>query len=74
MSLQARPLPCLLAATLLIGIGACSSAPKPLPEGPPPVYEAPRSYESKTDIDHVPGEVNHSRPPSDGEKAASEDR
>ncbi len=74
MILQARPLPCLLAVTWLIGLGACSSAPKPLPEGPPPVYEAPRSYESKTDIDHVPGEVSHAPPPSHGVKGASEDR
>jgi len=74
MSLQASPFPYLIFATLLTGLGACSSAPKPLPEGPPPVYEAPRSYESKTDIDHVPGEVNHAPPPNRGPVDASEDR
>ena len=33
---------------------ACSPAPKPLPSGPPPKYEAPRVYDPDANIDQLP--------------------
>jgi hypothetical protein len=33
-----------LGALLSVMGGACSSSPKPLPGGPPPEYEQPRTY------------------------------
>ncbi|MDI1431125.1 MULTISPECIES: hypothetical protein [Polyangium] len=46
-----------LASLLVLAAGACSSPPKPkpLPGGPPPEYEAPRSFE-------LPG---HQAPPAE---------
>lgn len=35
----------------LIALAACSGGRQPLPGGPPPEYETPRSYDPKTNID-----------------------
>ncbi|NUQ76542.1 MAG: hypothetical protein HUU21_23630 [Polyangiaceae bacterium] len=40
---SARAVLSLLATSALV-VSACSSTPKPLPGGPPPEYEMPRSY------------------------------
>ncbi|HZO16123.1 MAG TPA: hypothetical protein VFB62_22770 [Polyangiaceae bacterium] len=36
---------------MLILLAACNGGRQPLPGGPPPEYEPPRSYEPKTNID-----------------------
>ncbi len=55
----------LLASSSLSLLIGCSSAPKPLPAGPPPVYEPPRPYQPKSNIDHVDGEVKWAPKPTE---------
>ena len=54
----------LMFALVLAGTFGCSTAPKPLPGGPPPEYEAPRGYNGSL------GEPQAAPPP--GEPTPSE--
>ncbi len=57
--------------SLLLG---CASALKPLPDGPPPVYEAPRPFEPKRDVDHVPGEVTWTPTPANPPQPSAKEK